>query len=277
MTVTIDDITTHVRYVDVVYRNVAMGAAEYSGLRTDMDTILATPIPETIGGLSDVDTTTTPPVDSDTLVWDSTANDGAGAFVPATPPSGPIVRNGDDSVHIANATAIIAQAGVTTVTNASFPDYAYIEPQYGGTGSKNLVPHSDHTHTTPTTTPVTYTAKGTLSSGSVTLVTTNVTLPAAWSGEAAKVYTVTVRLNDTERGNGGSSYYTQAITINGNTRTSIIRQCVGGVPRSVQHTHSQTITGTGAAITVSAALTFDSGDPLTVDAGEIIIDVDCNR
>ena len=271
MTVTIDDITTHTSTAVVLVRGSGFTDAEAAAMRADMDTFLGTTIPQTMANLTDVSDTA--PNDGDVQAWNATTEQ----YEPVTPPTGPRVRNGDDSVYVDNATAIIAQAGVTVTTNGSFPTFAYIEPQYGGTGSKNLLPHSDHSHTQPTIDPVTYTSKGTLSSGAVTLVSTNVTLPAAGVGEIAKVYTVTVRTRDTQTGLGGSSYYTPKITIGGTASTSWERRTVGGVPLPGGYEFTRQITGAGTSVAILAELIFSSGDPLTVEAGAIYIDVDCNR
>jgi hypothetical protein len=124
-----------------------------------------------------------------------------------------------------------------------------------------------HGHTAPSNSRATYAASGSLSSGSRSLTSVS---PTLLSGVT---YLVEAELLTQQRGTGGASYYRLSLTIAGNTSQSAASRfwCVGGVPDPRVWQHERTIVGTGAAITVSASIAYQAGDPLNVDAGELVV------
>ncbi len=123
----------------------------------------------------------------------------------------------------------------------------------------------NHVHNYTKRERVTWAPSGNLSSGVRLLGTFNLVLLAGVE------YVLEAELKGRVRGAVNSSYYTERITINGVASTSEIMQCVGGVPADLQHEANQTLTGTGAAIAITAELIYSSGDATDVRAGKMIV------
>ena len=179
----------------------------------------------------------------------------------------------EDDIRFINTTF-----GLTASGDEPFPGFPRVtlEVDFAGTGSAATVARSDHNHTTASITRGEFAPTGYMSSGTRTLKTENVTLA---SGVA---YLVKARLKPQMRGaDSGAAYYTMTVTINGNARTSTGGSdgfwCVQGVPNKEEWAHHQAITGTGAAITITGAVTYHSGAGFNVDAGELEIELIPNR
>lgn len=245
-----------------------MTVAEASALRSDIAAYAAQLAAFGLDDLTDVSTAGA--TDNQALIYDS----GTGAWGPGTPPAGyvsQIVKSGDASTAQNNVSQIVLVSGLTTAYGGS-EGSAYILPVYGGSGTAATIARSDHTHTTPTSSRATFAPGGYMSSGTRSLTSTTVTLLADIT------YRVKATLNMQMRGaDPGACYYRLSVTVNGNTRTSGSGAngywCVQGVPDKTTWDHSQTITGTGAAITVSAAVQYDSGGGFYTDAGDLLIEL----
>lgn len=127
---------------------------------------------------------------------------------------------------------------------------------------------TSHAHTTPSLTRSTFAPGGYMSSGSRALTSTPVTLANGIE------YLVVATLNMQMRGaDPGACYYRLTVTIDGNARQSNGGStgfwCVQGVPDKTTWVHDRTLTGTGAAITVSASCAYHSGGGFYTDAGEL--------
>lgn len=160
--------------------------------------------------------------------------------------------------------------GLTVTQDPEYPTFALVAPIFGS--GANTVAEGNHTHTNPLPVFEPYAATAAMSGGNRVLVTKAVTLAAGIS------YVVVARVRATVRGaDAGAAYFRLALTIDGNTRTSPSGagafRAVQGVPFEKEWVHAQTITGTGAAITVSATITYDSGSGFYPDAGELEIDL----
>jgi hypothetical protein len=237
-------------------------AIRMAQIEADHDTLLARPAITSLDAVPGVDTSGA--VDGASLVYDS--GDATNPWKAGVPTGSIAHVLAADAPVEDNVTFLNFGSGLL-VDNPS-AGYISVYPVYSGTGSASSASRSDHTHTTPSMTVAAYTASGNLSSGSRLLVSQNVTLASGVP------YLIIARLRSVQRGSGGSSYYKLFLNINSlTTRTSVQLQCVGGVPDPRTFEHSHTMTGTGAAITVSASIIYDSGDPVDVRAGELLIEL----
>ena len=213
------------------------------------------------------------PTDGQALVWDA----GASAWVPGSA-GGSIESVWQFGTNMANNVYYLNMIfGLQTALSTYLgKNVVSIAVDFAGTGSATTVARSDHNHTTASITRGEFAPTGYMSSGTRTLKTENVTLA---SGVA---YLVKARLKPQMRGaDSGAAYYTMTVTINGNARTSTGGSngfwCVQGVPNKEEWAHHQAITGTGAAITITGAVTYHSGAGFNVDAGELEIELIPNR
>lgn len=139
---------------------------------------------------------------------------------------------------------------------------AHLQLVYGT--EANTVAQGNHSHPQPLPTRVTTAPSGYISGGSQSLGTASVTLP---DGTPC---VVEAELYGQFRGaDSGAAYYTLSITIAGNTYSSPGGTsgfwCVQGVPDKIDWKHERRITGTGAAVSVSASVAWHSGSGFNVD------------
>lgn len=217
---------------------------DWTTIRADVDGLLLNPA---INALTDVPDVTGTPVAGDVLVYDGTT------WVTQDP---------------APAMTVTDTGSVDLTLDGSDLSADVI---YAGSGSESTASRSDHTHANHAPTRETFTPGGYLSSGTRPLASTTVALTPGVS------HVVKARLNMQVRGaDPGACYYRLTVTINGNARQSGSATdgfwCVQGVPDKTTWEHHQTITGTGAAITVSASIAYDSGGGFYTDAGELVIE-----
>ena len=186
----------------------------------------------------------------------------------ASSPSLPISSVSDATSTATDVSEI--EVGNGLEIGATSAGYAFIQPVFVGTGAANSVARSDHTHTTPSFVSVPYAATGSLSSGSRLLAQTSPTLADGIT------YLVKLRLHSTVRANGSeSSYYTLFLNIDSGaaTSTSQIYQSVGFVPAPQTFEFGATVVGDGTARLMSASITYSSGVPALVDAGQLVVDL----
>lgn len=198
------------------------------------------------------------------------------AWTPATVATGltEVVKAGDAGTSQLNVNRLVLQGPLTT--SSAGTGSAYISVNYGASGTSSNVARADHAHNVYTPTRGVFTPGGYMSSGTRNLTSVNVTLPAGIT------CTVKARLNMQMRGaDPGACYYRLAIAIDGNTRTSNSGSngfwCVQGVPDKTTWEHHFPFIGTGAAITVSASVQYDSGGGFYTDAGELVVEVEAAR
>lgn len=146
-----------------------------------------------------------------------------------------------------------------------------------GTGSSARPARSDHTHNNPAHTRVRFAATGYMSSGTRSLVSTTVTLLAGIQYRVKATLKVQMRGAD-----AGACYYQLRTIINNIAYTSDGGAtngfwCVQGVPNKEVWDQHETITGTGAAITVSAEVLYWGGGGFYVDAGDLLVEPKPNR
>ena len=168
--------------------------------------------------------------------------------------------------------------GLTASGDEPFPGFPRVtlEVDFAGTGSVPTVARSDHWHNVYAPTRATFGPMGYMSSGTRSLGSTSVVLPAGiWCIVKAKI-NMQIR-----GGDPGACYYQLRLTINGDARTSLGGTsgfwCVQGVPDKTTWEHHIAMSGTGAAVTVSADVIYHSGGGFYTDAGEIAVDIDAAK
>lgn len=218
--------------------------------------------------LSDVDTTGA--ADGHPLVYDA----GTASWVAGDLQAGyiaQVIEAGDPSTAQNEIQQVAVGNGLTVVPNGT--GSALIIPEYAGSGVEDKPARWDHTHTLVSPKRVAITPAGYLSSGSRALASTTVTL----AGGLQHIVKARLAHFQVRGADPGACYYTVSLTINGNTRTSAGGPngywAVQGVPREQGWEHEQTITGTGAAITVSASIKYHSGGGINTDAGELVVEL----
>src|SRR5690554_169004 len=240
------DVKTHIRQVPGLPGESA-DEARMSAIEGDLTTLLARPAITELSDIPDVD-------DSGKAAGKALLVNNAADGYELGDPSGAIALV--DS--IADVSTLTTGAGLTS----SEPDTgeAELAVAFAGTGSADTASRSDHTHTIAGAGFVTYEAKGSLSSGSMTLAT--FTFPLTNGVE----YLIIGTLHATQRANGESSnYYQLVVNIDGGNRVSQQMQCVGFVPNSRTHSAAVVRTGTGSNITLAAPIIYNSGATVLVD------------
>lgn len=240
-----------------------VATVDWTTIRSDVDGLLLRPNITALGAVPDVDTSGV--AEGDTLLWDATANGGAGGWITAVPSPGLTLYNATDlgtpyevdNLYVGSGIQVTEVLGITGLV-----------PAYGGTGSANSVARSDHAHTVPSLVRSTFGQGGYLGSGSRSLASVNATLADGIE------YLVVATLNMQMRGaDPGACYYRLSVTIDGDTRQSNGGSsgfwCVQGVPDKTTWVHHRTLTGTGAAVTCSASVAYHSGGGFYTDAGEL--------
>ncbi len=228
-------------------------AARMSAIEGNLTTLLARPSITELADIPDVD-------DSGKAAGKALLVNSSADGYELGDPSGAIALV--DS--ITDVSTLTTGAGLTS--SEPNPGEAELAVAFAGTGSAGTASRSDHTHTIAGAGFVTYEAKGSLSSGSMTLAT--FTFPLTNGVE----YLIIGTLHATQRANGESSnYYQLGVNIDGGNRVSQQMQCVGFVPNSRTHSAAVVRTGTGANITMTASIIYNSGVPVLVDAGDLMV------
>ena len=257
MSLDISDVTVvHAGYVGL--DGESADAARMAAIEADLATMLARPVITALGDIPDVDETGAA---AGQAVLRNATNDG----YELGDPSGAISSVSGGASTVADVSEI--EVGNGLELGATGPGYVFIQPVFVGTGSANTVARSDHTHTTPSWANTYWDSTGNISSGTRTLGSKSVTLAAGVT------YLVIGRLSQRQRGTSGSSTYSLRITIDGVSRDSDEKQCVAGVPAPEYFQTARTLTGTGAAITVSAAIVYISGSAVDVRSGELNVEL----
>lgn len=212
-------------------------------------------------------------VDGDALVYDEET----GLLVPGTA-GGTLAYVQDRGADLMeDVERINFGGGLHAVPNQSHPNTVNVASVFGT--SANTVAEGDHTHVLPTTYREPIIPQDYMSSGTRPLASRAVTLPA---GKSCLVEAWLAPLQ-VRGADPGPCYYRLSLTIAGNTRQSPPAGpngywAVQGVPDKVTFGHERTISGTGAAITVSASIAWGgNGGGFHTDAGELVIRVTPNR
>ena len=241
--------------------------AEATAIRTDLDTMLARPVITRLDAVPDVVLSAI--ANGDILVYDTST-----ATWKNLQPDANGIQTLENGSAIGGATEtrkIDFRAGLYAA-GTGIANLVSVEAAFAGSGTADSVARSDHTHNPMLRQRTPFAATGLLSSGFRTLASQSITLLNGVT------YLVEAETRGTVKGGGaGSSYYLERLTINGVVFTSPQMQAVGGVPRDLQHSHVQTITGTGVAITITAAIGYDTGDAIDVRAGDLIVRAWPNR
>lgn len=224
-----------------------------------------------LGDLNDVSTDGI--VDGQTIIYDEET----GQFAPGIS-GGTVARIDAGGAATARLDVgwIRLQGGLTVEAHPTVPTVTIIRPAYGA--AANTIAEGNHTHALPTTTHTDIPAQGYMSSGTRSLASTSVVLPA---GKSCKVE-AEIKPLQIRGGDPGPCHYRLTLTIDGNQRSQPNNTngywAVQGVPKDAVWAHERTINGTGAAITVSASIAWVSGGGgFYTDAGDLVVTVTPNR
>jgi len=240
-------------------------APEAAALRADVTSLLSRPV---IDKLTDIPDVVGTPSDGQVPVYSADDDEWHPGEVVGTISA---VYDHTDTVVVENATSITAKGGLTARAGTG-PGAAVLEANIGT--SATTVAAGNHTHSIRPKVPFRYTATGSLSGGTRTLASGNVT-----GLDPAKTYVISATLSGHLRGEGGGAgYTTPRITINDNTRNIYDRpRTVAGVqvPFHMEHP-GVTVTGV-SSVAVSAQIVYSEGDPVYVGGGEMNVEVTSNR
>jgi hypothetical protein len=247
--------------LDVIYVTIPKPAAvppstiteaEWDALLADMATLLAG---QDLDDLTDV--VLTSPATGHRLVYDETANGGAGGWV-NQPQSAAITASDSDSVDLTLAGNALSAAVI-----------------YAGTGAASTAARSDHSHTAQLGRTWSFAATGVLSSGTRTLMSQSITLAAGITYDITATAVVRARNNVNS---GTINLLFRVGTDAGWPQISRNVQTVGGVPvdqlidfRNASSGEHLTLVGTGAAITVSFSVQYAAGDATDLRDGYVTV------
>lgn len=241
-------------------------------IENDLATLLGRPV---ITQLADVPDVVGPFANGQVLVWDDTDEEWRPGSVNL-----PIQATAFGGTPLATAFRILDTTfGLTMTADEPFPgvERVRIQANFAGTGDANTIARSNHTHTLPANTRAFATASGTLSSGTRTLISGTV------SGlNPAYTYLADAILIGDLRGEGSGAGYSQPrITLNSVTQTRFggngdVRT-VAGVDREYSMHHGGVSVSGVSSFAYSATLSYQSGDPINVGAGELVIRLRANR
>lgn len=220
-----------------------------------------------LAGLSDVDMTDL--ADGLLLAYDA----GSDTWKPVDVQSGLTnVRASNGDVILANVKRLQIGTGLTGTPHGTLADVLILTPTWGV--DENTVAMGNHTHSVPAQTRATFVSSGSLSSGTRTLVS------GTFSGlDATRTYRLEAHLRGDLQGEGsGAGYTLPRIVLNAisTARFGQVRT-VSGVPREYSMDHAGLVVTGLTSFTYSATLTYESGDPLSVGAGELIIRARASR
>lgn len=263
-----DDILIHHVMIPGMDGN-GMTPAEYAQLRSDADDILARP---NITGVMAI-----PGVSGSPTVGDVLVHIGDDQWEPQE--LSPGISIVFSSGVISNvASTLDFHSGSFNVTASGSGGTVFIEPRYAGSGAARTLARSDHEHQLRLDAALPFDETGTLSSGTRTLISGNVT-----GLDPSRTYMLSGELKGDLRGGGdGAGYTLPRITMAGNARDRFggsrgeVRT-VSGVDRPYEMNHpGVTVSGVTSA-SVSASIAYRSGDPINVGAGELTIKIKANR
>lgn len=208
--------------------------------------------------------------DGQVFAWDAATQH----LVPITPGAPLAVDQGGETTRVANVDLASFRDGFQVLPHSTIAGVVIITPIYGGTGTSDTIARADHTHKIRADVPFRYGASGTLSSGTRTLTSGNVT-----GLDPGRSYVITAHLSGDLRGEGtGAGYTMPRIVLNGNTRDRYGQvRTVSGVDRSFDMHHPGVVVTSVSSITATATLQYNEGDPINVGAGELVVSIDANR
>lgn len=214
--------------------------------------------------LTDVDTAGAD--DGDTLVYES------GEWKPGQT-TGMIERVSTnwDPVTVENVNHLTFGPGLAVDPSFGSPR-AHVVPQFGTTNT--TIARGNHTHAIRVDTQLTFSASGSFSSGTRTLVAGNVT-----GLDTTKTYVLKGVLDVHLRGDGAGAGYTRPrITINGNAVDMPERpRNVAGVQPCYTMRHPGVTVSGVSSVAVSATIAYSEGDATWVGGGALTISIEANR
>lgn len=243
-------------------------APEASALRTDVNEILARP---NIAGLDDIpDVNAAAPGDGESLIYNSAT--GKWDTGVSTGSINTVRQTWGDTTTVSAVNDLAIDAGLQV--SPSGVGTAILSVRLGGTGSSYLVARQDHTHVIFADRPFPFVASGTLSGGTRTLVSGNVT---GLDSDRSYILKGTLYLH--QRGDGtGASFTRPRLTING-VGVDVFedsRAVAGVLVTEVVHHPGVGISGV-TSVAVSATVSFQPGDPAYIGGGVLFIEIEANR
>lgn len=243
--------------------------ARLTQIETDLATVLTRPDVATLGDIPDVNAPA--PVNGDVIRWNATTE----TWDAVAPGSGIQIRDdGGSSTGFFEPNAVMIWARPGLAVSAGTPGAVFLAPVFGT--AANTIAQGNHTHGLYPDTVLPFSASGTLSSGTRTLVSGTV------SGlDPARQYRLRGWLMVHARGDGtGASFVMTRVTINGVNKSNFEEsRLVAGVlvtEPTIYPTTGAAITGV-TSVSVSAAAIYQSGDPAYIGGGVLVIEVASNR
>lgn len=220
-----------------------------------------------LGDLANVDTSGA--VDGNALVYDADTSE----WVPGEPAKQLQMQQGDTPETLFGPVNVVdARNGLAVWQAGSGGTVGVIEPIYG-TGT-NTIARGNHTHALRVDTQLTFSASGSFSSGTRTLISGNVT-----GLDTTKTYVLKGVLDVHLRGDGAGAGYTRPrITINGNgvDMPERPRNVAGVQPCYTMRHPGVTVSGV-SSVAVSATIAYSEGDATWVGGGALTISIESNR
>lgn len=240
-------------------------APEALVIRNDLDTLLARPV---ITELDDV-----PDVDTAGATGTALIKQADGTWAARVIPTGiDFYRGAGFATEIPDITRVDLGPGLWIQHISS--GRAMLEALFGGTGSSNSVARQDHTHNLHADQHFPFSASGTLSGGTRTLVTGTVT-----GLDPERTYFLKGKVYVHMRGDGsGASFTRPSVTIGGSSRNIFedSRVVAGVLITEVAMHEGLGVTGV-TTVAVSAAVSFQPGDPAYIGGGVLAIEIQANR
>lgn len=219
-----------------------------------------------LGDLNDVDTSGI--VDGETVVYDADT----GTFVAGTAGGTIDTVRSQTGAEVNDVNHIYFRYGLRTLAGAA--GVVTVQNEFGT--AANTVAEGNHRHAVYRDETFTASASGTLSSGTRGLGSGNVTglLPD-------RTYVIRATLRVDLRGEGtGAGYTLPRITLNGNTVNRFAQsRTVSGVDREASMSHpGVSVNGSDqSSVSVSAAISYQSGDPINIGASELVVSIESQR
>lgn len=221
-------------------------------------------------GLSDLaDVDLTDKAHNRALIWSDTYSVWVARDI-AQPVNAQII--GDDASQFGPVEVFAFGNGIKVEQHPTYAFMASVSPLFGT--AVNTVAAGNHVHSLPGDVRLSIPASGALSASSRTLVsgTRSGLIPA-------NTYLIGAELTGDLQGQGtGAGYTNISITIGTTTQGRFQRvRTVAGVPREYSFSHTGVhVTGV-SSVAVSASISWSEGDPIDVQAGELIITARSNR
>lgn len=182
------------------------------------------------------------------------------------------VQNGPNSKGVDGVTTIVAGFGLDIDEPPPGEAWVVVRPIYGTASS--TIAEGNHTHSIRPDTQLTFSASGSFSSGTRTLVSGTVT-----GLDPARTYVLRGVLDVQLRGDGSGAGYTRPrITINGNSVDMPERpRNVAGVQPCYTMRHPGVQVSGVSSVPVNATIAYSEGDPTWVGGGALTISIEANR